>query len=310
MADKPSASRKRQGGPSRGPSRGPSLSALRVFVAVVETGSFSQAAENLGMSQPNVSFQIAGLEESCGLRLLQRRQPVSLTDGGRDLFVRARLILSRVEEFENSVRDLRALQRGRLTIGFSSPAAAVRLIARFFTAHPSIELATSIGNTEQLLAQLAACTIDIGLMTLLEPRPALSCTLVAKQRLVACVPRQHRLAKAASLSLQALAEEPLLIREPGSMTRHLLESALAQRGLAPRVRLQLGSREALKEAVAAGIGIGTVLEDEAGGDTRLRVIPITGLTTAAGVYAVCLKESLDLPAVAAFVELAAREGVA
>ncbi|MBL8705371.1 MAG: LysR family transcriptional regulator [Rhodospirillales bacterium] len=294
--------KKRQGGLS--------LTALRVFAAVVDSGSFSRAAETLGMSQPNVSFQVVNLEQACGVRLLQRRQPVSLTDAGRDLFVRARLILSRVDEFESSVRDLRDLQRGRLTIGFSSPAAALGLIAVFLRAHPGIEVATALGNTESLLADIQNCRIDVGIMTLTEPRPALTNTLIAEQHLVACLPRRHRLARADAISLAELAGEPLVVREPGSMTQQLLDRVLAERGLAPPVRLRVASREALKEAVAQGIGLGAVLHDEAGSDLRLRIVPITGIAVRAGIYAVSLNESIDLPAVAAFVALAAKTGVA
>ena len=292
--------RKRQGGLS--------LSALRVFVTVVDTGSFSRAAENLGMSQPNASSQVVSLEQACGVRLLQRRQPVSLTDAGRDLFVRARLILSRVDEFENSVRDLRDLQRGRLTVGFSTPSAALRLIADFMRAHPGIEIATALGNTESLLSDIQNCRIDVGIMTLMEPRPSLSNTLIARQHLVACVPRRHRLARAQTIALADLAAEPLVAREPGSMTQQLLDGAMAERGLAPQVRLRVASREALKEAVAQGIGLGAVLHDEAGSDMRLRAVPITGIAATAGIYAVNLNESIDLPAVAAFAALARRAG--
>ena len=112
------------------------------------------------------------------------------------------------------------------------------------------------------------------------------------------------------MSLAELAGEPLVVREAGSMTQQLLDRALADRGLAPQVRLRVASREALKEAVAQGIGLGAVLHDEAGSDTRLRVVPITGIAVRAGIYAVSLKESIDLPAVAAFVALAAKAGAA
>jgi len=281
-----------------------SLPALRVFVAVIEAGSFSKAAETLGTSQPNVSLQIASLERTCGVRLLQRRQPISLTDGGRDLFVRARLILSRVDEFESSVRDLRDLQRGRLTIGFSSPAVALGLIARFLRQHPAIELVTGLGNSQSLLADIGNCDIDIGIMTLTQPASGLTSTLIGKQQLVACFPRRHPLAKARSVSIQQLAAQPLVIREPGSVTQLVLEQALAARGMTPRVALRVRSREALKEAVAAGIGVGTLFDDEAGQERRLRILPITGAPTTAGVYAVCLEESTDLPAVSAFIALA------
>lgn len=282
----------------------PSLPALRAFVTVIEAGSFSKAAAMLGTSQPNVSFQIAGLEKACGVRLLQRQQPIALTDGGRDLYVRARLILSRVDEFESSVRDLRDLRRGRLKVGFSSPAVALGLIARFQRRHPAVELVTGLGNSESLLADIANCTIDIGIMTLTGPATGLANTLIGRQQLVACLPRGHKKAKARALSIQALAAEALVVREAGSVTQKVLEQALAAHGQHLRIALRVPSREAVKEAVAAGIGIGAVFDDEAGEDRRLVHVPITGAPATAAVYAVSLKESADLPAVAAFLALA------
>ena len=94
------------------------------------------------------------------------------------------------------------------------------------------------------------------------------------------------------------------------MTRLMLEGALAAQGLAPQVRLEVGSREAAREAVAAGIGIGVVLDGELGGDARLAAVPIDAPPILGGVYAVALPESLDLPAVTAFVALGGGTGAA
>jgi len=280
---------------------GISLAGLGCFVAVVEAGNLSLAARELGISQPTVSVHISSLERACGTLLLHRRPRLSLTDAGRELLVRARLVLSRMEEFEGSVRDLQGLRRGRLSVGLSTPAHAMPLIAVFMTAHPQVTVTTQLGNTGNLLEALNACDIDVAVISLLETPADMACTLVAEQRLMACMRRDDAVAE---MTFAQIAQGPLVLRERGSMTRAMLERMLAERGLTPRIRLEVGSREAVKEAVAAGIGISVLLDGELSADSRLATVPIAEGTAQGGVYAVALRESLDISAVRAFTALA------
>ncbi len=277
---------------------GISLAALRCLVAVAEGGSLSRAAEQLGISQPTVSVTLAGLERAAGTLLLHRRPRVALTEAGREMLVRARLVLSRMQELEGSVSAFRALRRGSLAVGFSTPAFAMPMIAAFLRDHPVISLRTRLGNTAGLLEALAACEIEVAVMTLIDPVEGMACRKLADQRLVACLPRRGAPAR---ISLEEVAAGPLVLREPGSMTRRMLERALASRGLAPQIRLEVGSREAAREAIAAGIGLGVVLDGELGGDARLAAVPLDGPPILGGVHVVALPESLDLPAVQAFI---------
>lgn len=287
---------------------GITLSALRTFVAVAEAGSVSRAAEAIGVSQPTVSIQLGGLESACGVLLVRRKPSVALTDAGQDLFVRARLILGRLDEFEDSVAALRGLRRGRLSIGMSAPHVAMPLLAAFVASHEAITVTASNGNTATLLDQVARCRIDVGVMTLLAPEPGFECVLLARPRLAVCVPRGHPLASRASVRTNELARLPLLLREPGSMTRHLFETVLATEGVAPRVTIELGSRESVKEGVAAGLGVAVMFDDEVERDTRLVAVPLAGRLPGSGVYAVVSPESLEIPVVRAFVDQAVVSG--
>jgi DNA-binding transcriptional LysR family regulator len=284
---------------------GITLGALRTFVAVVETGSFSRAASSFGISQPTVSIQLNNLEQACGMPLLHRRPRIALTEAGRELFIRARQILSRLEEFEAVARDLSELQRGRLSVGLSTPAYAMPLLASFMAAQPAINVSTRIGNTATLLDDVAQCRIDIGVMTLDGPVSSLHCALIAPQRLTVIIAQSDPWAKKETVHLAELAQRPLVMREEGSMTRRLIEAAFAARDSAPRACLEVGSREAVKEAVAAGIGVGILLEGELRGDARLAELPLTGTSIVGGVYAVALKEAVDIPVVGAFLSHAA-----
>lgn len=279
---------------------GISLNALRCFAAVVEGGTISRAADILGVSQPTISITLNGLERACGTLLLHRRPRLALTDAGQDLLARARLVLGRMDELEETMRQSRELRRGSITIGLSTPAHAMPCIAALMVAHPELRVRTRLGNTNSLLEALSVCEIEVAIMTLTRPVEGMSCTLLVPQRLIACVPAS---APRAAISLKELAQGPLVLREPGSMTRAMMEAAFAAHRLCGRIALEVGSREAAREAVAAGIGISVVLDGEAWQDGRLLAVPILGEPIAGGVYAVALPESLDLPAVRALLDL-------
>ena len=286
---------------------GITLGALRTFVAVVDSGSFSRAAALLGVSQPSVSIQLNSLERACRALLLHRRPRLELTDAGRDLLVRARMIIARLEEFEGSVGDLLALKRGRLKIGMSGPHLVMPLVASFVGAHPAIAVSMRIGNTSNLLEDVAQCRIDVGVVAMTEPVPTLACRRIAELRLALCVRRDDRLAERRFVGAEQLRAAALIRREPGSVTRLVGERVFAAAGVEPPVRLEVAGREAMKEAIVAGLGVGLLFAHEAEGDSRLAAIEFADAAATAGIYAVAQTESLDIPAVAAFIEhLAAR----
>lgn len=292
-------------GSTRGP--GPrggdvTLSGLRAFVTVAEAESFSGAAALLGVSQPTVSVQLAALEQACGVLLLHRKPRLALTDAGQDLFARARLVVSRANEFVASARGLRDMQHGQISVGLSTPNVAIPIIASFLQAYPDVRMTTSVGNTSELLEQIARCRIDIGIMSLMEPLPQLACALVCTPRLLICVRRGDLLAGRRALRPADISDRPFVMREEGSMTRSVLEAAFAAAAARLKVKFVLGSREALKEAIAAGMGIGAIFENELGLDPRLVGVPLLMQPMPHGVYAVTLKESLDIPAVRAFID--------
>ena len=281
---------------------GITLSALRTFVAVVDAGSFSKAAAALGVSQPSVSIQLNSLERACRVLLLPRRPRLELTDAGRDLFVRARLIISRLEEFEGSVSELRELRRGHLSIGLSGPHVAMPLIGSFVEQNPSLTLSTRIGNTSALMADIASCRIDVAIVAMIGMAPALSCTKVADLRLALCVRSDDLLAKRRSVKPQEIASRPLIMREEGSVTRQLAERVFAAARTKPNIRMEVTGREAMKEAIVAGLGIGVLFAHETEGDSRLVPVDFAITPPSAAIYAVTLGESLEIPVVRAFIE--------
>jgi len=296
------ASRRREGS-------GLSIGALRAFVGVVDHGSFSRAAAAMGVSQPNISNQINALEQACGARLLNRRShDQSLTDVGRELYTRARLVISRMNDFEATARLFGGIKRGRLVIGFSTPPFTMPLIAEYRRTYPDIEIGTRLGNTQSLIRDVIECRVDVAMVSMLEPDNSLACHLLREQGLNLVVPADHPFAQREAIDVKELAGLSLILREEGSVTRALTEQALAWVGATPTTALVLESREAVKEAAACGIGFACILEGETGSDRRLKALPIRGFRRTAGVYLVSLRESAEIPALGAFLGLAGGAG--
>jgi DNA-binding transcriptional LysR family regulator len=289
---KPEASRREMG---------ITLAALRTFVTVVEAESFSRAAELLGISQPGVSIQLHSLEQACRVLLLRRRPRLALTDAGRDLFVRARLIISRLEEFEESLGELRGPTHGHLSVGLSGPHIAMPLIGSFREAFPALRLTTRTGNTSSLLTDIGQCRIDVAIVALAGSVETLACTKVADLRLALCVRHDDPLARRRRLKPGMLEGRGVIAREEGSVTRQLAERMMGAARLQAQVRMEVTGREALKEAVVAGLGVGFLFLHEAEGDSRLVAVEFEAPPPAA-IYAVALRESLGIPAVRTFMD--------
>lgn len=254
---------------------------LRVFTAVAEAGSFSRAAELLFMSQPAVSKLVRELEQQVGLALLDRSaRPVRLTEAGEVLLAHARRIFADESAAERALDQLRELGAGSLAVGASSTIGIYLLppaIARFHRRHPRVRLFLDIGNTQQVVQHLRAATLDVAFVEGPVEGEGLDVTPWRGDELVVVAPPDHPLAAGEPVTLGRLLEEPFVLREPGSGTREVIELALRERGAALSVTLELGSTEAIKRAVAAGMGLAIVsvatvtTELAAGGLRRLRV---------------------------------------
>jgi len=272
------------------------LAGLRAFVAVAGARSFSEGARSLGLTQPSVSVQVAALEQACGLLLCRRKPEFELTEAGRAVYVKARNVMAGVEELEAVISGAQT-SAGCLVIGVSVPHVAMPLLTGFRQAYPEVGLELVMGNTAILLDRLARCQVDVGIMTLIEPDPGFDCTLLSTPRLMVCVRSDDAWAQRKGVPVRDLVGRAMVMREQGSQTRALLDSTLARAGLLPTQALEMGSREAMREAVAAGLGIGVMFDNEHGHDTRMALVPLLGIGATPGVYSVALRESLGLPAV-------------
>lgn len=282
------------------PETGITLAGLRAFVTVVEARGFGPAAERLGVSQPAVSVQVATLEQALGLLLLNRRPRVALTEPGRELYTRARLVLSRVEEMDEVVREMRQLARGQLCLGYSTAHHAMPLLARFRRSFGAVHVTMRTGNTTDLLGLIADCRVDVGIMGLEGPLEDFHTVRFARPVIALCMPADHPLAALPRVDPAAVADLPVILREPGSVTRKVFETICAGAGLRCEPALVVATGEAVVEAVRAGLGVGPVFSGTVAPGGDLAVVPFGETPPEVGVYAVSLRETLGLPAAAGF----------
>jgi len=279
---------------------------LRAFHAVASEGGFTRGARRIGISQPAVTVQVRTLEQRYGVALFRRLgQRIELTEFGRELWQRTRRAFAELDDLEELLTSAGELRVGRLEIGADGPFSVMDLVAGFIGRYPGVRVAVRIGNAARVLADLREARTDLAVLNLIEPDAALHSEALSEDRIVAFVTRGHPLARRRRLELAELAAAPLILREPGSATRALLLQALARAGLAPNVVLELGSREAVREAVLAGLGVGTVFAKELVLDPRLRSVDLAGSGLCAAVSLACLPERRELRAVQAFFALAA-----
>jgi DNA-binding transcriptional LysR family regulator len=273
---------------------------LRALVATIDSGSFSAAADTLGVTQPSISMRIAALESRLGLRLIERQSPPSPTAAGREIFAAARRILAQIEEIQLSADAFANLRRGRLRLGFSTPLLAMPLIAAFRQRYPGIDIACTAGNTSELLDRLNRNSDDIVIASFTEPPSRYRAERIATHQPALLLPDSHPFCRLKTLGARQLVQLPLVAREAGSMTRALFDASMKSMGVAPQISLVLPTREAVREAARAGLGAGMVLTGDIGLEHGLVLRPIRASRASAGVYVVALADSRGMPQVDAF----------
>ena len=238
----------------------PSLHALALFLAVVEHGTMTAAAEAEGISQPAISAQIKALERYYGAPLLQRGGRGGVpTPTGQAVADYARRILALVDELGRTVSDLEGLATGRLVIGASSTVGEQLLpahLGRFHQAYPGVELEVRIGNTGEITQAVIDRALDFAFVGRPPESPDLHAEPIFDDEVVAFVAPGDPLLRQAPVAPPALSGRQFVLREHGSATRDLAEQCLRRAGCDPGHIVELGSNEAVKRAVEARLGIG------------------------------------------------------
>ncbi|WP_417431121.1 LysR substrate-binding domain-containing protein [Kiloniella sp.] len=280
-------------------------SQLRAFDAVAREGSFSRAANLLNLSPPAVTIQVKSLEESYGLTLFIRSGGKAiLTSDGQVLYDKIRRFFIEEEEIQNYLSASSALEKGHLKIAADGPHAALSIIAAFREKYPGIKLTVTLGNAETVRLDILAQRADVGITANCSESDRLVIDELSVQSMIALIHKDHPFAVRKVLSLSDLTGAPLILRERGSNTRRVFETAVKELSLRYENELELGSREAVREAVAVGLGIGFLFEHEVLGDDRTVAVPLKELANSNRDMVICLKSQLKRRVVEAFVSLA------
>ena len=234
------------------------LPQLRLFEASVRLGSLARAAEELHMAPPTATAQIKKLTETVGLPLLEQvGKHMYPTDVGRRVFESCNDVFRALGSLEDALDDMRDLDTGELSIAVTSTARyfAPRLLGAFAQLHPGIRTSMHIDNSGALMERLHRNEDDLYLVADAPVVDDIIVQAIVPNPLVVLARADHPLAGTRDIPFALFAQEPFLMREPGSATRNAALKMFARHDLEPRTRMELSSNEAIREAILAGMGV-------------------------------------------------------
>jgi len=243
---------------------------LRVFLALVDTGSVSAAARTVHVTQPTASMQLKEISDAVGLPIYEVvARKVHLTQIGKELAITARTMANQWAVFEQQVDGLKGLTRGRLKVAVVSTAKYFipRILGSFCAKYPEIEISLEVLNRDGVVKRLEENLDDLYIMS----RPPLNLDIedeiFMSNPLLLVAPKSHAISKKKNIDITALKSENFIFREKGSGTRMATDEHFKKLKLKPNVRLELGSNEAIKQAVIGGLGL-AVLSKYSLGENR------------------------------------------
>lgn len=231
---------------------------LEIFEAIARLGSFTRASAELHLTQPTVSMQIKKLTEIIGVPLFEQvGKKIYLTEDGEELAQATRAVFGVMDRFVMSVDERQGLKKGQLRLMAISTASyfAPRLLGEFAKLYPGIDVSLRVTNKEQVLASITNNLDDLYLLGQPPEDMEVVVTPIMNNPIVVLAAPDHPLAGQAGIALKRLSDEPWLMREAGSGTRTAIERLFAAQNLPLNTRMELGSNEAIKQAILAGLGI-------------------------------------------------------
>lgn len=279
---------------------------LRSFHAVAQRLSFTAAARELGVSQPTITTQVKSLEEEFGVELFVRRgRRIELTETGGGLLDITRRLFADEKEAADYLNETRGLRTGHLRVGAVGPYHVTDMLAAFNARHPGLYVSVTVGNSRDTLRDLLDYQTDVAVLAHVDPDPRLVAIPYRRHRVIAFCPADHPFGQRRSIRLRDMDGQRLVVREAGSTTRRAFDQAMRDANVRPRIVMEIGSRESIREAVAKGIGMGVVSEAEFIPDPRIRPLPIADAEIYTYAHVVHLKERQKARLVHAFLQVLA-----
>jgi len=286
--------------------RNATIRQLQIFAMAAKHLSFARAAEQLHLTHAAISLQIKQLEEVSDAKLFDRiGKRVFLTEAGETLLVYTRQILQLLSDANESMLALKGLKGGQITLAVTSNAEyfAPGLLAEFRQQEAHVRLRLLVDNREEVTRLLVSNEVDLVIMG--RPPVELDAEAVSfsPHPLVLVAGAGHPLASREQVSIEELAGEMMIVRESGSSTRLAMETFFRERGVEPRIDMEMGSNEAIKQAVVAGLGIGFISQHILGLELstgRLAILKVEGTPVMRRWFLVRQKGKNLSPALAAF----------
>lgn len=244
---------------------------LSVFESIARLGSFTRAAEELYMAQPTVSVQIKKLTETVGLPLFEQiGKRVHVTEAGRHLYTACQRIFQGLSNLEDTFSDIRGLKCGQLRLAASATGTyfVPRLLAAFAQRYPNVEASLQIHHREGLIERLGNNEDDLYIFANPPQDSNLMTQMIQPNPMVVLARADHPLAGETNISFERFAQEPFLMREPGSGTRMVVQQLFETHGVTPWTRMELATNEAIVETILAGLGVSILSRYTPGLDTE------------------------------------------
>ncbi len=277
---------------------------LRVFFEVTRQGGVMAASRHLQMSQPSITSQLRKLEEHYQIELFSRRNGrLILTDTAARLLPKVEQLLQQEADLEFELRQQSERQAGQLRIGATGPFYLLPLLARLRATQPALQVDVQFGNSAVMLDALLNYQVDLAVTSQTLDDARLMCRQLASSPLVLLVPSSDTLAQHKSVPCQQLQGAILLTREAGSVTQQAVDTLLTDHQIRLQRRLQLGSREAVREGVAQGLGWALMAAGEVGEHPRLRAIALSDSQHAVHEYLYLLRQRAEMRSIRSFLQL-------
>ena len=276
---------------------------LRSFQAVAIERSFTRAAERLKLSQPTITQQVRHLERAFGVELFHRQgRRVELSEVGRTLLTATERLFTMSDEAIELLEAASGLGTGHLRVSAVGPFDVIPVIASVVEANPGIRVSLTICNSQEALHSLMEFRSDVAMLATARLDHRFHSVHFGARPLVLYVNKHHPWAQRRWVRLKDLHRRELIVREAGSQTRLLLEQACAEAGVTPMQHIEINNRDAFREAVAQGLGIGVIGDRGLVPDQRLHRIVIRDADIRMDRYLTCLNERRDSRLIRSFLE--------
>jgi LysR family transcriptional regulator, low CO2-responsive transcriptional regulator len=293
------------------------LHQLRVFAKVAELQSFTEAAKALRLTQPSCSSLVQGLVRELKYKLFERRgTKIALTSEGSVLLRRAREALGIIDDTKDEIAEIHGLRKGKLSVGGSALAAASFLpvaVQRFKKKHTGLEFVLIMERSEELQKKLLQGDLDLAIIGRIPRSAYLIVEPLRDEKIVVIAPPKHPLALKRSVPLELLVKEPLITHRDGSTVRNMTERKFIEKGLTFKpfleVNFEWSSRDAIKNVVANGLGIGFTTQSYVASDVkagRVKLLKVPELKLKRTMYIAVHKNRRGSPLVRTFIDFLRR----